>query len=64
MDKELKIDLKCIDAIQGMKGLQDESVDLIVTDPPYNLSKDYGETNDNLSCAVRTESICFKQLIA
>ena len=49
MDKELNIDLKCIDAIQGMKGLQDESVDLIVTDPPYNLSKDYGKTNDNLS---------------
>lgn len=49
MDKELKMDLRCIDAIQGMKGLPSESVDLIVTDPPYNLSKDYGETNDNLS---------------
>jgi len=31
-----------------MKTMDNESVDLIVTDPPYNLSKDYGETKDNL----------------
>lgn len=49
MDKKLTINLKCIDAIQGLKELADESIDLIVTDPPYNLSKDYGETKDNLS---------------
>lgn len=49
MDKELNIDLKCVDAIDGLKSLADESIDLIVTDPPYNLSKDYGKTNDNLS---------------
>lgn len=49
MDKELMMNIKCIDAIKGLKQLKDESVDLIVADPPYNLSKDYGETNDNLS---------------
>lgn len=49
MDKKLSIELKCIDVIKGLKLLKDDSVDLIVTDPPYNLSKDYGETNDNLS---------------
>ncbi len=49
MDKKLKIELKCIDAITGMKELPDKSIDLIVTDPPYNLSKDYGECLDDLS---------------
>jgi len=31
-----------------MKKLGAESIDLIVTDPPYNLSKDYGNNGDNL----------------
>lgn len=36
------------DAISELKNLPNESVDLIVTDPPYNLKKDYGTTKDNL----------------
>ena len=36
------------DALEELKKLPSESVDLIVTDPPYNLKKDYGETKDNL----------------
>ena len=45
-----KIELKaiCGDAIQEMKKIPDESVDLIVTDPPYNLNKNYGKNQDNL----------------
>jgi len=31
-----------------MKDIDTESVDLVVTDPPYNLSKDYGNNGDNL----------------
>jgi len=38
----------CGDALQELKKLEDNSVDLIVTDPPYNLNKDYGNNNDNL----------------
>lgn len=36
--------MECLD---GLKLLPDDSVDLIVTDPPYNLNKDF--ENDNLS---------------
>jgi site-specific DNA-methyltransferase (adenine-specific) len=36
------------DAISEMKKLPKNSVDLIVTDPPYNLGKDYGNSSDNL----------------
>ena len=30
--------IHCIDALQGLKLLDDESVDLVVTDPPYNIA--------------------------
>lgn len=46
-----KIDNQTIiigDAIQELKNIPDNSVDLIITDPPYNLNKDYEKTKDNL----------------
>jgi site-specific DNA-methyltransferase (adenine-specific) len=43
-----KVNLIHADAIEAMKKLQDNSVDLVVTDPPYNLRKNYGETQDKL----------------
>lgn len=36
----------CGDAVELMKGLPGESVDLVVADPPYNLGKDYGNNRD------------------
>lgn len=38
----------CGDAVQELKKLKDGSVDLIVTDPPYNLNKDYGSSRDSM----------------
>lgn len=38
------------DAITGLKKIPNESVDLILTDPPYGLGKDYGNDSDKLSC--------------
>lgn len=49
MDKELT--LICGDAVEELKKLPDGSVRLIVTDPPYNLNKDYGVNQDNLQFA-------------
>ncbi len=47
LDKMMaKIDLRCGDALEELKTLGDESVDLIVADPPYNLGKDYGNNHD------------------
>lgn len=40
--------LICSDVLDGMRTLSDNSIDLIITDPPYNLGKNYGNTNDNL----------------
>lgn len=35
------------DAIEEMKKLRPNSVDLIISDPPYNLGKDYGNGSDS-----------------
>lgn len=44
------IQILCKDAIQGMKELPDNSIDLVVTSPPYNLGMDYttGKEMDTL----------------
>ncbi len=33
------------DCIKGMQKIENESVDLIIADPPYNLNKDFGESS-------------------
>ena len=32
-----------MDCIDGMRSMDENSVDFIVTSPPYNVGKDYGE---------------------
>ena len=34
------------DCIDGMKELKDESVNIIIADPPYNIGKDFGNNSD------------------
>ena len=41
-----EIDLRCGDAINLFKSLENDSIDLIIADPPYNLGKDYGNNHD------------------
>jgi site-specific DNA-methyltransferase (adenine-specific) len=41
----------CEDALTGLARIPDGSVDLILTDPPYNLGKDYGNDSDQQSVA-------------
>ncbi|QGZ40245.1 site-specific DNA-methyltransferase (adenine-specific) [Pseudoduganella flava] len=39
----------CEDALEGLARIPDGSIDLILTDPPYNLGKDYGNASDQKS---------------
>jgi site-specific DNA-methyltransferase (adenine-specific) len=39
------IEIKCQDGLSLMKEVKDGSVDLILTDPPYIISKDNGMNN-------------------
>ncbi|MCL6486965.1 MAG: site-specific DNA-methyltransferase [Janthinobacterium lividum] len=41
----------CEDALAGLARIPDACVDLILTDPPYNLGKDYGNASDQQSVA-------------
>lgn len=41
-----KFDLRSQDCLKGMARLADESVDLVVTSPPYNLGINYGKYSD------------------
>lgn len=38
----------CGDVLTSLEKLPNESIDLIVSDPPYNLNKDYGNSQDFL----------------
>lgn len=38
----------CEDALNGLARIPDGSIDLILTDPPYSLGKDYGNNSDKL----------------
>lgn len=40
-----KIVLK--DCVKGLKQIADESVDVVIIDPPYNIGKDFGNESDN-----------------
>ena len=39
----------CGDCLEVMKGIPDKAVDLVLTDPPYNIGFTYDEHEDNLS---------------
>lgn len=43
-----KIDLMCGDCLEMIKNIPDNSVDLIITSPPYNVGIEYNSNDDNL----------------
>ena len=42
------ISVICGDAVEEMRKIPSRSINLIVTDPPYNLSKNYGNNHDSM----------------
>lgn len=46
VEKRTRLDLRHGDCLAGMKTLEAESVDLVVTSPPYNLGIDYRSYDD------------------
>ncbi len=47
----MKIELNkvyCEDCLCGMRRIPDNSVDIVIADPPYNIKKDFGNNKDNL----------------
>ncbi|MDO5558684.1 MAG: site-specific DNA-methyltransferase [Oscillospiraceae bacterium] len=48
MMNEPKLELVCSDVADALQKLEDASIDLIVTDPPYNINKNYGNNKGML----------------
>ena len=49
MDKNIQLDHVHIgDCVGYMKNLPNNSVDLVITDPPFNIGKKYDSYSDNL----------------
>ena len=46
---DINLEAICGDAIIELKKIESNSVDLIVTDPPYNLNKHYGNNYDKFN---------------
>ena len=42
----MKNTIACMCCIEGMKQLGDETVDVVIADPPYNIGKDFGNNSD------------------
>lgn len=43
------IDIRLGNALELFKNIKDNSIDLIIADPPYNLNKDYGNKSDSMN---------------
>lgn len=49
MSKILKLNkIHLIDVLYGLKKIEDNSAQIIIADPPYNIGKDFGNNKDNL----------------
>ena len=55
--KRMTVELYLGDCLEYMKSMPDKSVDAVITDPPWNVGKDYGTYKDNLSYSEYTELI-------
>ena len=57
-----EIVLECKDTVEFTKGLQDESIQLIITSPPYNIGKSY-ETRVSIQEYLNTQMELIAELV-
>ena len=49
MSQILKLNkIHLIDALEGLRKLEDNSAQIIISDPPYNIGKDFGNNKDKM----------------
>ena len=41
-DSDISIDVKCMEGLQYLKSITNNSIDLVLTDPPYIISRESG----------------------
>ena len=60
LQRDVQADISCIDNLKYMRKIDDESMDLIVTSPPYNLGKEY-EKRKSLECYIEDQAACIAE---
>lgn len=61
-NKHLEYSIQCIDCREGIKKLRNNSVDIILTDPPYGLRKTGIDNDDSLELFYNILSDCYRVL--
>ena len=51
-----------IDCLEFMKGIKDNSYDVVITSPPYNIGKNYNLYNDNRSDYIEWQKQVFNEV--
>jgi len=46
MTSELRQEIICADSLDVLRGLQSETAQIVLADPPYNIGKDFGNNSD------------------
>src|SRR5688572_16390652 len=62
LQRDAKADLVCGDNLRYMRGLDDESMHLIVTSPPYNIGKEY-ETRKTQEIYIEEQAACIAEAV-
>jgi DNA modification methylase len=57
LNADAKATVACQDNLKFMRGLDDETIDLIVTSPPYNIGKEY-ETKKSQARYIEEQAAC------
>ena len=51
-----------IDCLEFMKGIKDNSYDVVITSPPYNIGRNYNLYNDNRSDYIEWQKQVFNEV--
>lgn len=62
LQRDCKADIQCKDNLKYMRSLEDESMQLIVTSPPYNLGKEY-ETRKSMDIYIEEQAACIAEAV-
>jgi len=62
LQRDAKADISCEDNLHYMRRLDDESMSLIVTSPPYNIGKEY-ETKKTMDIYIEEQAACIAEAV-
>jgi len=62
LKRDCRADIQCEDNLKYMRSLDDKSMQLIVTSPPYNIGKEY-ETRKSMEIYIEEQAACIAEAV-